>query len=500
MTDSRGRARRSASPASSRCALEGISEIRGYLRTNHQPIYFISPTAFNLLGIDRWVQSFYYVNWLDSFDGMHPRVFVPSERPARDFKSMEDVCNALVSHHQLKAWSATHPGTPKVCFVMFDETTETLVEEAGMELILPSCKLRHRIDSKIVTTRLGNEAGVPSVPNVLGRAGTYEDLQALAGTAGLGDDLVVQTPYGDSGKTTFFIARPRDWDRNATALREEALKVMRRISCAAAAIEAVITRHGTIVGPVMLDLTGHQELTPYRGGWCGNDMFPGALSPPHRDAARMATAKLGDRLAREGYRGFFEVDYLVDRNTGELYLGELNPRISGVTSITNVTAAAYADLPLFAFHLVEFMGVEYDLDVAEINERWNSAELLDSWTQVVIKHCDNTVDLIRQAPRTGIWCIDDRGDVTWSRWGSDWHSIQDESEAFFLRVSGPGDYLYKGADLGVLISRGRFQTDDGKLSARARLWIEAIKRCFASVPLGELPAAGSSASLTVKGG
>ena len=38
-----------------------------------------------------------------------------------------------------------------------------------------------------------------------------------------------------------------------------------------------ITRHGTIVGPFMTSLIGHPELTPYRGGWCGNDIFPDAL-------------------------------------------------------------------------------------------------------------------------------------------------------------------------------------------------------------------------------
>ena len=35
--------------------LRGISEIRGFLRTNDTPVFFVSPTAFNLLGIDRWI-------------------------------------------------------------------------------------------------------------------------------------------------------------------------------------------------------------------------------------------------------------------------------------------------------------------------------------------------------------------------------------------------------------------------------------------------------------
>ena len=263
-------------------ALTGISQIRGFFRTNEQPVYFVSPTAFNLLGIDRWVRDFHYVNWFDSFDGAHPRVFVPRERPEHDFESMEDVCNALLAHPEVRAWTGRREGRGKVCLVMFDEETERLAEEAGLEVILPSAALRRHIDSKIVTTRLGNEAGVPSAPNVLGRAGSHEELIALADEHGLGHDLVVQTPYGDSGKTTFFISGRDGWDRHAEHMVGEELKVMRRIDCAAAALEGVITRHGTLVGPVMHDLTGHPELTPYRGGWCGNDMFPGALSAEHR--------------------------------------------------------------------------------------------------------------------------------------------------------------------------------------------------------------------------
>ena len=39
----------------------------------------------------------------------------------------------------------------------------------------------------------------------------------------------------------------------------------------------------------MNDLTGYPELTPHKGGWCGNDIFPEALSPEHLDQARRYT-------------------------------------------------------------------------------------------------------------------------------------------------------------------------------------------------------------------
>ena len=148
--------------------LRGTSDLRGYFRTNRTPIYFISPTAFNLLGIDRWVRGFSFVNYFDSFAGAHPQVFVPQRAPYREFTSIEDINNYLLSHKEV----LDHIRGGLALFVFFDEQTEKLCEEIGLKIALPSAELRHRLDSKIVTTQLGNEAGVPSVPNRLGRART----------------------------------------------------------------------------------------------------------------------------------------------------------------------------------------------------------------------------------------------------------------------------------------------------------------------------------------
>src|SRR5829696_69502 len=104
--------------------LRGISEIRAFFRTNRTPVYFVSPTAFNLLGIDRWLRNFFYVNYFDSFDGDHPRVFVPRERPFREFGSMEEVCNYLLEHKEVLDAMQAREGSGKAVFVMFDEATE----------------------------------------------------------------------------------------------------------------------------------------------------------------------------------------------------------------------------------------------------------------------------------------------------------------------------------------------------------------------------------------
>ena len=199
------------------------------------------------------------------------------------------------------------------------------------------------------------------------------------------------------------------------------------------------------------------------------------MSAEHRERARELTRRFGDRLEREGYRGLLEVDYLVDRASGELYLGELNPRVSGISSMTNVSASAYADMPLFLFHLLEHMEVEYEIDVDEINRRWSSHDATDVWSQLILKEPNDSVELLTEVPKTGIWRLDGAS-ITFSRWGNDWHSLLDETEGFYLRVLAPNDYRYKGADLGILVTRGRLQTEDNELTDRCRLWIERSAR------------------------
>lgn len=471
--------------------LRNMSEIRHFFRTNHTPIFFVGASAFNLLGLDRWVRGFSYITYYDSWQGAHPRVFSPIFKPYIEFQSGEEINNWLLRHHEVRAHIAqvTPAGErPRIAAVFFDEETEAICDELGYELILPKAALREHLDSKMVTTRIADSAGVSSVPNVITTVTSWEDLLAQTEQAGIGTDLVIQTAYGDSGKTTYFVANRKAFDKNADDILNTEIKVMKRINNRPIAVEAVLTRHGTVVGPFMTEITGHKELTPYRGGWAGNEMFPGVLDDPTRRAATQLVRKLGDRLGEEGYRGFFEVDVLLDTDTGDVYLGELNPRISGASAITNVTAGAYADVPLFLFHLLEFSGVEFDLDVDEINDRWEELASVDLWSHMVIKHTDAAVEQIDVAPPTGRYVLDSHGRLAYSQGDLDWHQLGTEAESFFLRIYGPGDYRWKGADLGILVTKGRLQTRSGKLSIRAKHLIDSIRAMYAATPLP--PAAG----------
>lgn len=466
--------------------LNGIADIRRFFYKNETPIYFISATNFNLLGADEWIRGFKFITYIECFNGLHPNVFSPSEElPHDEFESIEDINNYLLEHKEVTDFiKKNKKGNKKgkALFLMFDEKTEKLAKENGLEVCFPSAKMRNFMDNKVNTNRIAEKAGVACVPNVLTPVKSYKHLCEVS--KHLGKDLVIQTPYGDSGHTTFFIDDETSFNKHKDEiLAEKEVKVMKRINCRGAAIEACVTRHGTIVAPLMTELVGFKELTPYKGGWCGNEIYADAFTPRIRSLARKYTRLFGDQLRKEGYKGYFELDFLIDQDNGKIYLGELNPRVTGASSITNHAVFALADAPLFLFHILEWMDVPYKLSVNAINNRWFKSENIDDWSQLVIKHTDETVEHVTQAPDSGIWKMQKDDSIQYSRMDTHRRAVNDDNEAFFLRITRKGDYLYEGADIGILVMRGRLMTDNFNLKPRAKKWINAIKLHYKSEPV-----------------
>ncbi len=463
--------------------LKGISDIKRYFYTNNTPIYFIGATNFNLLGADEWVKGLKFITYINCFDNQHPNVFTPKEElPHEEFQSIEDINNYLLEHKEVVDYIRSRGKGGKAMLLMFDKKTEELAKNLGLEICFPSAEMRSYMDNKVNTNRIAEKAGVPCVPYVLSKVDNYQHLRSIS--EHLGNDLVIQTPYGDSGHTTFFISTEEDFNTHAKdIIKEEEVKIMKRINCRGSAIEACVTRHGTIVAPLMTELVGFKELTPYKGGWCGNEIYPEAFNATIRKKAREYTQLFGDQLRKEGYKGYFELDFLIDQDTKNIYLGELNPRITGASSITNHAVFALSDMPLFLFHLLEWMDQPYELNVKSLNARWARRENIDSWSQLVIKHNYKTVDKITEAPRSGIYKMNTDGTVVFSRMDTHRRAVETENEAFFMRISDKDNYRYEGADLGILVLRGRLMTKNFKLNGRAEKWISAMRGKFNAEPL-----------------
>jgi D-alanine-D-alanine ligase-like ATP-grasp enzyme len=448
-----------------------------FLQANERPIVFFGYSSHHLLGIDYWVGGFHFVCRLDCFDGSHPKVYAPPQAVRDNSPGTEEqVVNDLLGHPDVARHVRSLGSRPAGLFLKFDETSEALCDELGIDIWFPPASLRSCCDDKCETVRIGNRAGVPSVPNVISRVDSYETLLSVAGGARLGDDLVVQTAFGEAGHGTCFVANRRDWEAHAAAISgEPEVKVMKRIDPLGLTIEGCVTRCGTLIGPLLIDIVGQKEITPAENCWCGNEVCSSAVDAATRATASDYAVRFGDELHKMGYRGYFGLDLLMNRDGGEIYLGEANPRIGGAGAVTYRACASNGLPPLFLFHLLEYSGADFDLDVDSLNDRWRTGELAEGWSEIVVGSPGDASGVVSVAPGTGLWKLDEAGAAVFA--GPDLFGLDvgSQDEGYFLRITAPGDRLYRGVGLGILLTRGRLLGDDGVLNERARAWLAGLE-------------------------
>jgi hypothetical protein len=479
--------------------LTSLEEIKAYWANNTEPIYFVSPTTFNLMDLDRWVNNLTYIAYIDTFDGKHPNVFVPSRSVTPTFEHLEEINLYLLGHKEVyEKIKENSPGVRSsaspfekrgaegdlplegnLIFLFFNKKLEAFCASVGLDIWLPSYDMVNTVDSKIVTTQLGNEAGVASVPNVMAKVNSYATLQGLAKKHNLGTSWVIQTAYGDSGKTTFFIANEADYDTYSGEIEaEDQVKVMRRIRCASAAIEGCATRCGTFVGPLMSELIGVPSLTPYQGGWCGNDLHAAGFSADIRRQAQTMTVALGNALYQRGYKGAFEIDYLIDLDTDTVYLGELNPRITGITAMTNTSPFCQAQLPLFLFHLLEFSGVSFELSPESYNQQSLRHGADGETGQLILKYTEKPLRIIEKAPVSGVYTVAENGQLVLKKESLYRCEALGPQEVFLLQIMKEKDYAYYGGDMAILFVNTALMTADYTLAGDASSIIAAFRALY----------------------
>jgi len=458
--------------------LKTFEEVITHFKTTTTPYYFVSPTSFNLIGLDTWIPTLRYITFIDTFDKHHPHVMIPSRTETPVFNHLEEINEYLLGHKEIVDHLLAEKITPHILFLFFNTDLEALCKTLKLSLDLPSYALVDKVDSKIFTTQLGNTAGVASVPNVMAKVDSFETLQALAETHNLGKKWVVQTAYGDSGKTTFFISTKEDYDQFAEEIEaEDSVKVMKQIRCQSVAIEGCATRSGTFVGPVLSELIGEPSLTPYKGGWCGNDWHDLAFPQAVKQLAMENTEKLGDALYKHGYRGYFEVDYLIDLDTNTLYLGELNPRLSGVTALTNSTPFCQQTIPLFLFHVLEYSDLNWEINPTAYNQAsLNQPEGMPIG-QLIFKYTDDDLKIVQDAPISGVYRLQSDGTMLLVKPATSPLEANGPDEAFFFRIMKDNDYAYHGGDLAILFTPNKIQ-NGASITEKGKQWVTAVKNAY----------------------
>lgn len=341
------------------------------LKKRTEPIFFVTNDVSRAIGLENILPN-YHIICLDD----HPLVDLLQKAGVSVFclekelseKNVLKRSSGLILEHPLtlafiKKKSLNQ--TPNILFFKPQKKIEILAQKYGFNLIGNSSKLNGCFEDKLNFFRLfGKELPLPPTQIVkLSELNFYEFSQKY------GLPLVIQFGYGWAGSSTFFVSSSADFEKIKKDYPNIEVKAGKYIKGCTVLNNAVVWPGKVLQSGPALQINADKLLTANPGG-TGGRQWPAKISIAQKESIRKITEKIGNFMDKAGYRGFFGLDFLIEKDTEKVWVSENNARLTASSSFYTKLELSRGCFPLLGFHLLSFLQPQIDIantgDVFEI--------------------------------------------------------------------------------------------------------------------------------------
>lgn len=274
---------------------------------------------------------------------------------------------SLAADPDFASWLAglgSGEGLPPVAVFKPSHRLEALAQAGGWRLLAAAAGLARQWENKVAFRAKAAALGLRQPAGLV--LGPGDGFAAAAEPLGL--PFVLQAPHGYSGAKTLLVDDAASFTAAREALRAPRLRATAWAAGTPLTLNACVTAKGVAMGAPCLQVTGVPGLTRHRLGSCGNDWSWPDLSALDLPAYRRVTRIVGEALGREGFRGFFGLDFVQDPAGSEPWLIEVNPRLVASASLHAQLELLAGRLPLAARHLMALLDPAADALPMDLHE------------------------------------------------------------------------------------------------------------------------------------
>ena len=237
---------------------------------------------------------------------------------------------------------------------------DILCSQYGFKKLINSSEINEKFENKINFFEITKKY-FPDF-HLKGTVGNLGDLNFKVMEKELSLPFVVQFGHGWAGKTTFFIKNELDWENLKEKFPQTLVKVTKYLNNSFTILNnCCIYKESVLVGPPAIQLSGIPELSENKFITCGRQWPAIDLSKEDENIINSVSEKVGLLMAKEGYRGFFGLDFLIDKNTGKIFLSENNARFTASTPFYTKLELGMQSIPLMIYHLASFFSLHIDI-------------------------------------------------------------------------------------------------------------------------------------------
>lgn len=338
--------------------------------TNGNPIFFITNDAERALGLENLLDHFHIICIDNNYIAQQLQSaehFFCLEQQGVASNSIFRNSNILLEHPLVQEY--IHRNTPQkeASFMFFKiaPQLEHTLEHAAIKahILNTSSLLNRKFENKVSQYQQLKDTSVCLPPTKVGEflSISYDEVMSTFG------DFVLQFQTGHTGESTIFIDNPQEYMLLQEKFPHRLVKITKRINGNYYTINACVTRKGIAMGGICNQITGVPELTAAKGATCGNDWNQFGLDHTQREQICQQTKRIGEIMAKEGYIGLFGVDFVLDAADNTIKVLEINARSPASIPMYTKIQLQNEQIPLLLLHLLEFLHIEYDIDINHYN-------------------------------------------------------------------------------------------------------------------------------------
>ncbi len=243
-----------------------------------------------------------------------------------------------------------------------------------------SGKINRILEDKIKFTKLCQDYKIETIPNFITKFNQQSFSQAQKK---FGKTLVIQTHFGWAGNSSHLT---NDWQQiSAKIIPETLVKYTPYLPGYTLINNCCLTYRGLIQSPPGFQYTGIKPFTQNPLATVGRQ-WPSNSPLEINQQVIEKTIVFSKILTDLKYKGFFGLDYLVHNN--RLYLLECNPRLTASFAFYTYLELNQNLTPLFFYHILEFLNIDYPLDIAKEQMRSGNEKIVGS--EVTLKNISGT--------------------------------------------------------------------------------------------------------------
>lgn len=428
--------------------IKDLKTLKEFFRQINTPIFGIGAYAFDRLGLEDIVPNYQIIVLRYSLDTklIEKDIKVFSLEKGMGTKHIREPRNAttVLKLPQTKKYLDKFKN-PAMLVLRASSKMERICKENNWRLLAnPTSFGKKMFENKIKFRKILQEIGLIVPP---GKIASLDKLHYGHLMNRYGLPFVIQHPTKGGGKGTFFIHNQEDFEKVMEKLEQKWDKenekemvppteviVAKFIQGPSPSITGCVTQHGILSTNLQHQILDIPQLyNPEKGSglFCGHDWTSSKFSQEICEQAYNYVEKIGQYLKKCNYKGIFGLDFVLDEKTNQLYLVECNPRLLGTYPTINMAQLLNNEPPILAFHVLEFLGINYQIDVEAINQKMRQEKI---GSQMILHNLTGHWAKNHKQLKAGIYKLNAESSLKYLRPGYDLKHLENKEE--FLLADG----------------------------------------------------------------